>query len=61
MLVAEDVMSTPLISVTEKTPALEAAKIMLENNYDMLPVIDDKLQGEFNYENILKWLSEAKE
>ena len=61
MLVAEDVMSTPLTSVTEKMPALEAAKIMIEHNYDMLPVIDDKLRGEFTYENILEWLSEAKE
>jgi CBS domain-containing protein len=61
MLVAEDVMSTPLTSVTENTPALEAAKIMIEHNYDMLPVIDDKLRGEFTYENIMEWLSEAKE
>ncbi len=36
-------------------------KIMLENNYDMLPVIDGELQGEFNVESILKWLSEATE
>ena len=61
MLVAEDVMSAPLESVTEKTPSLKAANIMVEHNYDMLPVIDDKLRGEFTYENILEWLSEAKE
>ena len=61
MLVAEDVMSTPLMSVKENTPALEAAKIMIEHNYDMLPVINDRLRGEFTYENILEWLSEAKE
>jgi CBS domain-containing protein len=61
MMVAEDVMSTPLISVQRETGAREAAKIMLENNYDMLPVIDGELQGEFNVESILKWLSEATE
>lgn len=60
MLVAEDVMSSPLKSVTKNTPALEAAKTMIEHNYDMLPVIDDKLSGEFTYENILEWLSEAR-
>jgi CBS domain-containing protein len=61
MMVAEDMMSTPLISVKRDTKALEAAKIMLENNYDMVPVINGKLQGEFNVESILKWLSEAME
>lgn len=61
MLVAEDVMSTPLEFVAEKTPSLKAAQIMIEHNYDMLPVIDDTLRGEFTYENILEWLSEARE
>jgi CBS domain-containing protein len=61
MMVAEDVMSTPLVSVTRGTKALDAAKLMLEHNYDMLPVIDSDLLGEFSVENILKWLSEARE
>ena len=61
MMVAEDVMNTPLVSVNRNTKALDAAKLMLENNYDMLPVIDSELLGEFSVENILKWLSEATE
>ena len=61
MMVAEDVMSTPLHSVPRSARALDAAKVMLENNYDMLPVIDADLVGEFSVENILKWLSEARE
>jgi CBS domain-containing protein len=61
MMVAEDVMSTPLVSVNRGTKALDAAKLMLEHNYDMLPVIDSDLLGEFSVENILKWLSEARE
>lgn len=61
MMVAEDVMSTPLISVNKNTRAVDAAKTMLEHNYDMLPVIDGKLLGEFNVESILRWLSEAPE
>ena len=61
MMVAEDVMSTPLVSVNRGTLAIEAAKTMLDKNYDMLPVIDKELLGEFSVENILKWLSEATE
>jgi len=61
MMVAEDVMSTPLISVKKDAKALDAARIMLEHNFDMLPVINGKLHGEFNVESILKWLSEAAE
>ncbi|BAI60368.1 conserved hypothetical protein [Methanocella paludicola SANAE] len=61
MMVAEDVMSTPLVSVNRGTKALDAAKLMLEHNYDMLPVIDSELLGEFSVESILKWLSEARE
>ena len=59
--VAEDVMTAPLISVQRKTPALDAAQTMVRNNFDMLPVINEELIGQFNYENVLKWLAEASE
>ena len=59
--VAEDVMSTPLVTVQRKAMAIEAARIMEKNNFDMLPVVDEALVGQFNYENILKWLSEGQE
>jgi CBS domain-containing protein len=61
MMVAEDVMSTPLVSVDRGAKAVDAARTMLEHNYDMLPVIEGELIGEFSVENILKWLSEASE
>lgn len=61
MMVAEDVMSTPLVSVNREMKAVDAAKLMVQHNYDMLPVIDGNLLGEFSVENILKWLSEAVE
>jgi CBS domain-containing protein len=61
MMVAEDVMSVPLVSVQKSLKALDAAKLMLEHNYDMLPVINGELLGEFNVESIIKWLSEARE
>ncbi len=60
-MVAEDVMATPLITVQSKTMAVDAAKIMEEHNFDMLPVVDDVLLGQFNCESILKWLSEGQE
>jgi CBS domain-containing protein len=59
--VAEDVMETPLISTERKTKSVDAAKIMVEHNFDMLPVINSELIGQFNYEDILRWLSEAPE
>jgi CBS domain-containing protein len=61
MMVAEDVMSTPLVSVSRNMKALDAARIMLEHNYDMLPVIEGELVGEFSVDSILRWLSEARE
>ena len=61
MMVAEDVMSTPLVSVEKNMKAVDAAKLMMEYNYDMLPVIDGEMLGEFNVESIIKWLSEARE
>ncbi|AFC99439.1 putative signal-transduction protein [Methanocella conradii HZ254] len=61
MMVAEDVMSVPLVSVDKNAMAVEAAKTMLEHNYDMLPVIDGELLGEFSVESIIRWLSEALE
>jgi CBS domain-containing protein len=59
--IAEDVMTTPLISTERKAMAEEAAKIMVQNNFDMLPVVNGELVGQFNFEDILKWLSEAPE
>jgi CBS domain-containing protein len=59
MMVAEDVMSAPLLSVNKNAMAVDAARAMLEHNYDMLPVIDGEMLGVFNIESILRWLSEA--
>lgn len=59
--VAEDVMETPVLTVQRKTMAEDAAKIMVEKYIDMLPVVDEVLVGQFNLENILKWLAEGQE
>ncbi|MBF0467672.1 MAG: CBS domain-containing protein [Desulfamplus sp.] len=39
---AEDVMTTTVVTVTEQTTLLDAAKIMANNNISGLPVMDDK-------------------
>ena len=59
--VAEDVMAAPLVSVERRTRAEDAAKTMVRENFDMLPVIDDVLVGQFNFEDVLRWLAEAPE
>ena len=59
--VAGDVMAQPLITASRGMKAEDAAKIMFEHNFDMLPVINGELVGQFNYEDILRWLSEAPE
>jgi CBS domain-containing protein len=60
-IIAEDVMASPLVSVRRSAMANEAAQIMERENFDMLPVINGDLLGQFNYENVLKWLAEAPE
>jgi CBS domain-containing protein len=61
LLIAEDIMASPIISVNEAMPAVEAARIMVENDIDLLPVIDGSLAGQFTREAIIKWLSEVPE
>ncbi|MBF0411190.1 MAG: CBS domain-containing protein [Desulfamplus sp.] len=39
---AEHVMTTPVITVEEKTSILDAAKLMAENNISGIPVLDSK-------------------
>ncbi len=39
---AEHVMTTSVITVEEKTPLLDAAKLMAENNISGMPVLDNK-------------------
>ena len=43
MLRAKDIMSRNVLSVREKTPILEAVKLMVENNISGLPVVREDL------------------
>lgn len=47
MLTAKDIMSTQVVTVTPATDVATAARIMLENHFNGLPVVDDggQLQG----------------
>jgi CBS-domain-containing membrane protein len=41
MLTVKDIMSTNIVSVKPDTEIIEAAKILLENRFNGLPVVDD--------------------
>jgi len=41
MLLAKDIMTTKIVTVKPDTEILEAAKILLENRFNGLPVVDD--------------------
>lgn len=43
MLKAKNVMSTNVVTVSQDTPALEAVRLMVENNISGLPVVRDDM------------------
>lgn len=53
---AKDIMSSPLITVSPETDVKEAAKIMIEQVINVLPVIDKKgdLQGVVTYFDVIE-------
>jgi CBS domain-containing protein len=53
-IVAEDIMSTPVISVSENSRAVEAAKIMFERRISGLPVVNEKIEGVITARKILQ-------
>ncbi|MFQ3281515.1 CBS domain-containing protein [Reinekea sp.] len=50
-LTAEDIMTTPVISVDQETPINTASILLLENNISCLPVVD----ADYNIDGILTW------
>lgn len=53
-LVAEDIMSTPLITVNSDDLATDAAGIMVKNRINGLPVLGNGIMGILTGENIVK-------
>lgn len=58
-MVAEDIMSEPLITLNESSKAAEAAKIMVDKRINGIPIINDGIKGLINARNILKAINEA--
>jgi CBS domain-containing protein len=55
------IMTPDSVTASPDLSVQDAAKTMVQSRFDMLPVIDEELVGQFNFEDILKWLSEAPE
>ncbi len=53
-LVAEDIMSSPLITVNCDDPATDAANIMVRERINGLPVLGNEVMGILTGENIVK-------
>jgi CBS domain-containing protein len=53
-MVAEDIMSTPLITLNEDSKATEAAKIMVDKRINGIPIMNDGIIGIVNAKNIIK-------
>jgi len=56
-LVAEDVMSAPLITVRKEDLAVHAAKVLVDKGIDGAPVIDDGLVGIITKTDIVRAIS----
>lgn len=57
-LVAEDIMSQPLITLHEHSKSVEAARIMSEERINGIPIVNDKITGIVNARNIIKKIVE---
>lgn len=53
-IVAEDIMSEPIITLDATTRAVQAAKIMSDNHVKGIPIVNDKIKGIVTARNILQ-------
>jgi len=54
-LVAEDIMSEPVITVSENETVVNAAKIMIEDNFTALPVtVGEEIVGIISRSDVIK-------
>jgi CBS domain-containing protein len=52
-----DIMTSPVISVTEETPALDVAALLTEERIKRVPVVrDGKLVGLIGRSNVVSWV-----
>ncbi len=59
-LVAEDVMSSPLVTVSKDELVVNAAKMMIERKIEGMPVMDEGLAGIITKTDIIRMLYAAK-
>ncbi len=53
-MVAEDIMSTPLITLSKNSTVVEAAKIMVDQRISGILVVDDEITGIVYAKNIIQ-------
>ncbi len=53
-VVAEDIMSTPLITMSKNSRVIDAAKIMVDQRINGILVVDDEITGIIYAKNIIQ-------
>ena len=57
-IVAEDVMSEPIITLDENSKAVEAAKIMVDERINGIPIVNNEIIGIVNAQKIIAEIAE---
>lgn len=57
-MVAEDIMSCPIVTLSEKSTAVEAARIMVDKRINGIPIVNDAIIGIVNARNIIQAIIE---
>ncbi|MDF1556697.1 MAG: CBS domain-containing protein [ANME-2 cluster archaeon] len=57
-MVAEDIMSAPLFTLNENSSSVEAARIMVNERINGIPIVNDEIRGMVNAKNIIQAISE---
>jgi CBS domain-containing protein len=59
-MVAEDIMSCPIFTLSEKSTAVEAARIMVDERINGVPIVNDEMIGIVNAKNIIRAIIERE-
>ncbi|MBW6518100.1 MAG: CBS domain-containing protein [ANME-2 cluster archaeon] len=57
-MVAEDIMSCPIFTLSENSTAVEAARIMYDERINGIPIVNDEIIGIVNAKNIIQAIIE---
>ncbi|MCG7848148.1 MAG: CBS domain-containing protein [ANME-2 cluster archaeon] len=53
-MVAEDIMSSPIFTLSEKSTGVEAARVMVDERINGIPIVNDEIIGIVNARNIIQ-------